>query len=213
LMKYGTAQRALLGVGILDVSQELAESLDIEFPVEQGVYIRSVNENSGGEDAGLKVGDIIISVDGRATNNVANLQELVARKRPGDKVDVEYIRDGKTITTNATLKNFSGTTDIVEKVIPITYEFEGVRFEEIPERVKSQLELSGGAVIAAVNGQKWRNSGARTGFIITSIINENGRVRITNVDKLLEVLKETEGDPIVVLGMFQDGTEYYFEVN
>ena len=213
LMKYGTAQRALLGVGINDISQELGEQLGIEFPVEQGVYVGKVNANSGGEDAGLMTGDIIISLDGRRTNNVANLQELVARKRPGDKVDVEYIRDGKTIKTVATLKNFSGTTDIVEKVVPIVYEFEGVSFEEVPERVKGQLELSGGAVIASVNGEKWRNAGARTGFIITSIITEGGRLRISSVDKLLEVLNETEDDPIVILGMFQDGTEYYFEVN
>jgi Do/DeqQ family serine protease len=213
LMKYGTAQRALLGVGINDISQELGEQLGIDFPVEQGVYVGKVNANSGGEDAGLKTGDIIISLDGRVTNNVANLQELVARKRPGDKVDVEYIRDGKKIKTTATLKNFSGTTDIVEKVVPIVFEFEGVSFEEIPERVKSQLELSGGAVIASVNGEKWRNSGARTGFIITSIITESGRLRISGVDRLLEVLNDTEGDPIVILGMFQDGTEYYFEVN
>ncbi|PZX59161.1 Do/DeqQ family serine protease [Algoriphagus ratkowskyi] len=213
LMKYGTAQRALLGVGILDVSQELAEGLGVDFPVEQGVYVSQVNKNSGGEEAGLKAGDIIVSVDGRVTNNVANLQEMVARKRPGDKVDVEYIRGGKTIKTNATLKNFAGTTDIVEKVIPITYEFQGVSFEEVPQGIKTQLELAGGAVIASVKGEKWKNAGARAGFIITSIITESGRVRITSVDRLLEVLNDTEGDPIVVLGMFQDGTEYYFEVN
>lgn len=213
LMQYGTAQRALLGVGILDVSQELAEGLGVDFPVEQGVYIRSVNENSGGEEAGLKTGDIIVGVDGRATNNVANLQEMVARKRPGDKVEVEYIRDGTTYKTKATLKNFSGTTDIVEKVIPKVFEFEGVSFEEVPSQVKGQLELSGGALISSVAGEKWRRAGAKPGFIITSIITESGRVKITGVDNLLEVLKDTEGDSIVVLGMFRDGTEYYFEVD
>jgi serine protease Do len=212
LMKYGTAQRALLGVGILDVSQELAEQLGVEFPVEQGVYIRSVNENSGGEEAGLKTGDIITGVDGRVTNNVANLQEMVARKRPGDKVEVEYIRDGKTYKAKATLRNFSGTTDIVEKIIPKTYEFQGVRFEEVPGQVKAQLELAGGALISSVAGEKWRKAGARSGFIITSIITESGRVKISGVDNLLEVLEDTEGDSIVVLGMFQDGTEYYFEI-
>ncbi|PZX46450.1 S1C family serine protease [Algoriphagus chordae] len=213
LMKYGTAQRALLGVGILDVSQELADGLGVDFPVEQGVYIRTVNENSGGEEAGLKPGDIIISVDGRVTNNVANLQEMVARKRPGDKVDVEYIRDGETYTTTATLKNFAGTTDIVEKVIPKVFEFQGVSFEEVSDKVKEQLELRGGALITAVTGEKWGRAGARPGFIITSIMTEDGRIKISGVDNLLEVLEDTEGQDIVVLGMFQDGTEYYFEVD
>lgn len=213
LMKYGTAQRALLGVNIQNVSPELADYLDKKFPVEQGVYVGAVNENSAGEDAGLKPGDIIISVDGRVTNNVANLQEMVARKRPGDKVEVEYIRDGKTFKAKATLKNFSGTTDVVEKVIPKTYDFQGVTFEEVPSQVKESLEISGGALISKVMGEKWGRAGAKPGFIITSIITESGRIKISNVDNLLEILNETEGEDIVVLGMFQDGTEYYFEVD
>lgn len=213
LMKYGTAQRALLGVNIQNVSPELADYLNKEFPVLQGVYVGGVNEKSAGEEAGLKEGDIIIAIDGRVTNNVANLQELVARKRPGDKIEVEYIRDGKTSKTKATLKNFSGTTDIVEKVIPKTYAFQGVSFEEVPDQVKGQLELTGGAVISSVAGEKWKRAGARTGFIITSIITESGRLKVAGVENLLEILEDTEDDPIVVLGMFQDGTEYYFEVD
>ncbi|MDR7130004.1 Do/DeqQ family serine protease [Algoriphagus sp. 4150] len=213
LLKHGTVQRALLGVSIVNVNPELADRLGIDLPVEQGVYIGGVNENSGGKEAGLKEGDIIISVDGRRTNNVANLQEMVARKRPGDKVELEYIRDGKTFKTNATLRNFSGTTDIVEKVVPKTFEFEGVNFEEVPAQVKGQLNLSGGALISSVTGEKWRKSGAKSGFIITSIITESGRVKISGVDNLLEVLGASQGESIVVLGMFQDGTEYYFEVD
>ena len=181
--------------------------------MEQGVYVGGVNENSAGEDAGLKPGDIIISVDGRVTNNVANLQEMVARKRPGDKIEVEYIRDGETYKAKATLKNFSGTTDIVEKVIPKSYDFEGVSFEEVPAQLKGALDISGGALISNVAGEKWVRAGAKSGFIITSIIAESGRIKISGVDNLLDVLKDKEGEDIVVLGMFQDGTEYYFEVN
>lgn len=213
LMKYGTAQRALLGVNIQDVSPELADYLEKDFPVEQGVYVGGVNENSAGKDAGLKPGDIIISVDGRTTNNVAVLQEMVARKRPGDKVELEYIRDGETFNVKATLKNFSGTTDIVEKSITKTFGFQGVTFEPIPESVKDQLDLSGGALISSVSGDKWGKAGARPGFIITSIITESGRAKISGVENLLEVLEATDGESIVVLGMFQDGTEYYFEVD
>lgn len=212
LMEFGTVQRGLLGVNIIDISPELGEYLGKEFPVNQGVYIRGVNENSGGSDAGLKEGDIIIGVDGRKTATVANLQEIVARKRPGEKVEVEYLRGGKTIKTKATLKNFAGDTDIVKKVIPKTMEFEGVVFEEVPGKVKDGLKLSGGAIIGAVSGQKWRSAGARPGFVITSIITGEGRVRIQGPDQLIEVLEDLSGEEIVVLGMFQDGTEYYFEV-
>lgn len=212
LMEFGTVQRGLLGVNIIDISPELGKFLGKDFPVDQGVYIRGVNENSGGKEAGLKEGDIIIGVDGRKTTSVANLQEIVARKRPGDKVVVEYLRDGKTVKATATLKNFAGDTDIVKKVIPKVTEFEGVVFEELPAKVKESLKLSGGAVIGSVQGGKWRTAGARPGFVVTSIIASEGRVRIQGPDQLIEVLADLSGEEIVVLGMFQDGTEYYFEV-
>lgn len=213
LMNYGTVQRGLLGVRIIDVSPEFGDYLGKELPVEQGVYVRDVNANSAGEEAGLKQGDIIIGIDGHVTNSTSTLQELVARKRPGDKVEVEYIRDGKTAKTDAILKNFSGDTEIIKKEIPKTFEFEGVRFEEIKDVTKAQLNISGGAVIADVQGQRWRSAGARPGFVITSIIAEDGRVKISDVKQLLEVLNNHADEEIVVLGMFQDGTEYYFELN
>lgn len=212
LMKHGTVQRGLLGVNIRDISPELGELLGKKFPVEQGVYVGGVNDNSGGKEAGLKEGDIIIGVDGRKTNSVANLQEMVARKRPGDKVEVEYIRDGKTLKATATLKNFAGDTAIVKKVIPKTIEFEGVVFEEIKDSVKETLKLQGGAMISSVSGEKWRGAGAKIGFIVTSIISGDGRIRVQGAKELVEILAGLNGEEIVVLGMFQDGTEYYFEV-
>lgn len=213
LMMYGTVQRGLLGVSIQSISPELGEYLDKDFPVEQGVYVAGVNEGSGGQEAGLKEGDIIIAVDGVTTNTVANLQEMVARKRPGDKVEVEYIRNGETRKTSATLKNFSGNTDIVEKVIPKTYEYEGVTFENLSDSLKEDLRIGGGALISSVGGKRWSDSGARPGFIITSIITEQGRIKVTDVKNLLEILEEVGDENIVVLGMFQDGTEYYFELD
>lgn len=212
LMKYGAVQRGLLGININDVSPELEEQLGYELPVKQGVYVGSVNEDSGAKEAGLQQGDIIIGVDGRQTNNVATLQEMVARKRPGDQVEVEYIREGEVFKAQATLKNFEGGVDIVEKVIPKTYEFEGVMFENLSEEQLERLGVSGGALITSVGSSKWRGAGARSGFIITSIISENGRSRISNVDDLLDQLDDLSGEELVILGMFQDGTEYYFEI-
>ncbi|WP_297335499.1 trypsin-like peptidase domain-containing protein [Algoriphagus sp.] len=212
LMEYGAVQRGLLGININDVSPELEEQLGKELSVKQGVYIGSVNEDSGAKEAGLQAGDIIVGVDGRQTNNVAILQEMVARKRPGDQVEVEYIRDGEVFKTQATLKNFEGGVDIVEKVVPKTYDFEGVMFENLSEEQLERLGVSGGALITSVGSPKWRGAGARSGFIITSIISENGRSRIENVDDLLDQLNKLSGEELVILGMFQDGTEYYFEV-
>jgi len=212
LLKYGAVQRGLLGVQIQNVSPELADYLGKKFPVEQGVYVGGVNENSAGEEAGLKEGDIIVSLDGKPVNNVANLQELVARKRPGDEVVVGYLRDGKTLTTTATLKNFSGDTNIVKREEPKTINFEGIQFEDVKQATKDQLQIAGGAVIKSNANEAWRAAGARNGFIITSIISDSGRKRVSSAQDMINLLKDVQGEEIVVLGMFPDGTEYYFEV-
>lgn len=212
LMKYGAVQRGLLGVSIQSVSPELADYLNKKFPVDQGVYVGGVNENSAGKAAGLKEGDIIISIDGKAVNNVSMLQEMVARKRPGDKVEVEYIRDGKTSKTSATLKNFSGDTNIVKKEVPKTFTFEGLQFEDVKQQTKDQLKIAGGAVIKSNANEAWRNAGARNGFIITSVISDSGRKKVTNAQEMIDFLEDSKGQEIVVLGMFPDGTDYYFEV-
>lgn len=213
LMKYGAVQRGLLGVSIQSVSPELADYLDKKFPVDQGVYVGGVNENSAGKAAGLKEGDIIISVDGKAVNNVSMLQEMVARKRPGDKVEVEYIRDGKTSKTTATLKNFSGDTNIVKKEVPKTFTFEGLQFEDVKQQTKDQLKIAGGAVIKSNANENWRKAGARNGFIITSVISDSGRKKVATAQEMIDFLEDAKGQEIVVLGMFPDGTDYYFEVN
>ncbi|MDN3205568.1 S1C family serine protease [Algoriphagus sediminis] len=212
LMEYGTVQRGLLGVRINNVSPELQEALDLDLSVDQGVYVAGVNEGSGGAEAGLQEGDVIIGIDGRETLNVATLQEMVARKRPGDQVEVDFIRDGEKMSAKATLKNFDGDTKIVIKEQPQVFEFAGVTFEDIDEDLKEALDLQGGAIIDSVTNPEWRRAGARVGFVITSIISENGRIRITSPEQLIEELSDLEDEEIVVLGTFPDGTEYYFEV-
>ena len=212
LLKFGAVQRGLLGVQIQNVSPELADYLGKKFPVEQGVYVGGVNANSAGLEAGLKEGDIIIGIDGKTVNNVANLQEMVARKRPGDKVEVTYLRDGKTLKTTATLKNFSGDTNIVKREEIKNLSFEGLQLEDVKQQTKDQLKISGGAVIKSNANEAWRAAGARNGFIITSVISDKGRKRVASAQEMIDFLEDSKGEEIVVLGMFPDGTEYYFEV-
>src|SRR5690606_17395204 len=82
LLEFGTVQRGLLGIQIQDVSPELEEFLEKEIKAIRGVYVASVGEGSGGEEAGLKEGDVIIGIDDEPTYHTSRLQELVARKRP-----------------------------------------------------------------------------------------------------------------------------------
>lgn len=212
LLEFGTVQRGLLGVQIRDVSPELEEYLGEKLGVNRGVYVLDVNEGSGGAEAGLKKGDVIIGVDGVETFNVAKLQEMVARKRPGDKVEVKYLRSGKQMTAKATLKNISGDTKIVRKEVPKQVSFGGVVFEDVKADLKNRLKLQGGASIISIDNEAWKKSGAKVGFIITSVIGSDGRYRISNAEDMSNILNNSKGEEVVILGVYPNGQEYYFEV-
>ncbi|MEX2592400.1 MAG: Do family serine endopeptidase [Anditalea sp.] len=208
LLEFGTVQRGLLGVQIQDVSPELEEYLGEEIGAIRGVYVAEVNEGSGGEEAGLKKGDVIIGIDDVDTYNTSKLQEMVARKRPGDKVEVKYLRNGNEMTTTATLKNFSGDTKIVVKEEPKTSEFNGVAFEDVNTSVKERLQLEGGAAITSVGNEIWREAGVKEGFIVTRV----GRTKINNAEELVEILEKLNGEEVSILGVYPNGQRSYFDL-
>ena len=98
LKEFGKVKRALLGVNILDVDDDRARNLGL--PEVAGVYIERVNPHSGAADAGLQSGDVIMKVNGVETTTVPQLQEQVARFRPGDKIAIEFFREGKVYKQN-----------------------------------------------------------------------------------------------------------------
>jgi serine protease Do len=93
LKEYREVRRAILGVGIQDVTDEIAA--DLKLPKVAGVYINNVNQGSSAAEAGLRTGDVLISVNGVETQSVPELQEQVALFRPGDRISVEYFRSGR----------------------------------------------------------------------------------------------------------------------
>lgn len=209
LLEFGTVQRGLLGVQIQDVSPELEEFLGKKIDATRGVYIAEVNEGSGGEDAGLQKGDVIIGIDEETTYHTSRLQELVARKRPGDKVVVKYLRNGQEMTTTATLKNTSGDTKIVVKEAPKTSEFNGIMFEDVTATIKERLQLEGGASIISVDNEAWQEAGVKEGFIVTRV----GRIKIRNAQELVETLKKFEGEEVSILGVYPNGQRSYFDLD
>lgn len=96
LKEHGEVQRAILGIKIFDVNERIAK--DYKLKEVTGVMIDDVYNKSSADDAGLKKGDVIISVNGKVTDSTPELQEQVARFRPGDKISISYIRNGKVQT-------------------------------------------------------------------------------------------------------------------
>lgn len=98
LKEHGEVQRAVLGVTILSVNDEIAA--DFKLDEVKGVFVSRVNEGSSADDAGIQMNDIIVGVNGNETKTVPELQEQVARFRPGDAISLDIIRNGKLLKKN-----------------------------------------------------------------------------------------------------------------
>lgn len=95
LLEFGEVRRAILGVGILEVNDDVAS--DLKLPSVEGVYISGVTAGSSADRAGLREGDVIIAINGNRISSVPELQEQVARYRPGDRISLDYYRKGQKI--------------------------------------------------------------------------------------------------------------------
>jgi S1-C subfamily serine protease len=93
LRDYGKVQRAILGISIEDVNDRRA--VDLALPYVEGVVIRSVYPGSSAYEAGLRINDVIVSVNTTKVTSVAELQEQMALLKPGDRIGIEFYRDGR----------------------------------------------------------------------------------------------------------------------
>ena len=202
LIEYGTVQRALLGISIYDVNAQVAE--DNNLNVLKGIYVNGVMEGKAADRAGIERGDVIVAIDDKPVNNVAQLQEQVAVKRPGDEVEVKFIRDGKEKYVVARLRNEEGTLDIVE--LASEYRIEGATFSDVSDELIEQLDIDGGAQITALSDGKWKDVRMKEGFIITGIDNEI----IKNIRDLENYFKRTRSDGILIEGVYPDGSKAHY---
>jgi S1-C subfamily serine protease len=138
--------------------------------VGSGIYITGFGENSGAEDAGLKKGDVITKVDTYDITDFADLSMSIGSKRPGDKVQVTYVRNGKEGTTNVTLRDQKGGTSTRTKADLSVTEKIGSEFQSIDDRTKAYYGLNSGVVAKnVIEGSEMAKAGIVDGYIITEI--------------------------------------------
>ncbi|OON68024.1 Do family serine endopeptidase [Hymenobacter sp. CRA2] len=207
LLKYKVVQRALLGVNIREVDATLASEKKLK--TLDGVYVVGMGKTSAAAEAGLKEGDIITEINGVKVNTSSQLQEQVARFRPGDKIKVSYLRGDDRRTASATLRNASGTTDIVREETAAAIEYEGAKFAPLSRQEMNKLDLDGGAKISDVRSSNFRETGIGDGFIITRI-DKNKVSKPQDVKRYLEAAKQSQG--ALVEGVYPDGRKAYYPI-
>lgn len=92
-------QRGYLGIGIAPVDEDLAAALGL--PKDRGEFVQRVEEDQAAAKAGLKRGDVVTKVNGKEVTPQQTLSYIVSNTKPGTRIPIEVIRDGKTLTLNA----------------------------------------------------------------------------------------------------------------
>lgn len=212
IKKYGTVQRAMIGIKGSDVSTyvdvEKEKGNEVDLGTMEGIYVAEVVEDGAAAAAGLQKGDVITSIDGQKVKKFGELQGIIAQKRPGDKLSLTYLRNKKSHNVSLTLKNEQGTTKVVKNA---DLDVLGGNFRAVSNSQKEQLNIGYGLQVAKVSGGKLKEAGVPQGFIIQRVNDQP----MKSVEDLQNVVKETSTskEPVLFIqGIFPTGKKGYFAV-
>ena len=210
--KYGTYQRAMIGIQGSDVSTyvdaEKDKGNEVDLGTMEGIYVAKVVEDGAAADGGLKEGDVITHIDGQKVKQFGELQGIIAQKRPGDKVTVKYLRDKKEKSVTITLKNEQGTTKVVKNA---DIDVLGGQFRAVNDSQKKQLGIQYGLQVTKISAGKLKEAGVPQGFIIQRVNDE----AMKTIEDLQDAVKSasTSKDPVLYIqGIFPTGKKAYFAV-
>ncbi len=212
IKKYGTVQRAMIGIRGSDVSAyvdaEKEKGNEIDLGTMEGIYVAEVVEGGAAATAGLQKGDVITSIEGQKVKRFGELQGIIAQKRPGDKLSVVYLRNKKSHTVTLELKNEQGTTKVVKNA---DLDVLGGTFRPVTDSQKEQLNIGYGLQVAKISGGKLKDAGVPQGFIIQRVNDQP----MKTVEDLQDIVKETSTakEPVLFIqGIYPTGKKGYFAV-
>ena len=189
LVEYGEVRRGLLGVQVQDLTPELAAALQLD--VSFGAIISRVFSGSAAADAGLQEEDVIISVDGRSIDGAADLRNVIGLTRAGEKVQVEFLRDG--------------TLSVVDiEIRALEVEVSEVNLEGATLGESSENEM-GVVVLKVEPGSKAAQAGLRAKDVILSI----NKVQIIS---LQDVDGAVAQNPTGLVAIIRRANSHYFLV-
>lgn len=204
LKDYGMVQRGLMGVFINEVDSKLAEELNLT--AVEGVYLMRVTAGGGADEAGLRSGDVIVGINGVATRTLPAMQEQVGRYRPGQTIEVSYIREGKRYQTRVTLKNKRNSTALMHVKDKVFLREIGFEVQELSREEARQMgNIQGVKVVSIYKFSKIEQTNMEPDFVITRL----NDTAVYGVDQLVRLLREASGQ-VVLEGYYPNSDEPYY---
>ena len=170
LLRDGKVVRGWLGVAIQDLNEGLADAMGLK--VKEGVLVSDVTPSSPASKAGLKRGDVIVSIDGKATTSTSRLRNRIAMAGPKTKVLLEILRDGKTQKLQVSLGELTG--DIAGPTAPVDSELLGITVAALDSTARQKFSIpetiASGVVVTKVDpASRAARAGVRPGDVVVEV--------------------------------------------
>jgi serine protease Do len=211
MIKFGVVQRAYLGINYMRDGASDEERKAAGIKEGEGIFVTGVQGNSAAESAGIRKGDFIKKINGQQISSGSEMAAIISGFKPGDKVPVTYVRDGKEINVSVTLKNRAGTTDVVKADAFDVSEKLGASLVTLDKATAQKYNLPWGVLVRSINetGLIAQTTRIQEGFVI---VKANGKT-VKTVEDLQAALQNARGQ-VQLEGVYPgyDGT-YPYTIN
>lgn len=191
LIQFGEIKRGLLGIKGMEMSADIAKAFNIN--VQRGAFVSEVLPNSGSAKAGVKSGDVIVSLNDKPLNSFAELRSRIATTEPGAKVKLGLIRDGKPLDVEVTLDKSTSSSASAELIAPA-----------LQGATLSDGQLKDGTKGISIDTVEKSSPAAQAGLHQDDVIIGVNRNRVQSIAELRKVL---ESKPAVIALQVMRGNE------
>jgi serine protease Do len=220
LLEYGKVVRGWIGVTIQDITATMREALGLETTL--GALIADVLEGEPADRAGMRSGDVVVSVNDRPVNNAGDFRNIIGFIRPGTRVPVRVIRDGKerTLTLTVAERTPEQTARAPQRPdrerepeAPSARTF-GIEVSELTGELRTRLsiprDIRGVAVTGVSRALTDQRAQLRPGDVVLEVKPE-GRdaVRVNSVKQFREIAKKTKQGDAVLLRVWRQGNVFF----
>ncbi len=182
IIEHGHVEHAKLGITVQTVSQQLANSFGLNGP--RGALVASVTDGSPAAKAGLKAGDIILSVNGQSVNTSSDLPMIIGMMRPGQAVKLGVWSNRHEVSLNATLGSFTRDVLYADGSSGGAAQGLGLQVRPLKPAEAQQADVHGGLMIESVSGPA-EQAGVQSGDILLAV---DGKP-VNSIDQVRGILK------------------------
>jgi serine protease Do len=203
LAEHGRVRRSQLAIGVQEIDQNLARSFGLDSP--HGALVGEVKPDGPGAAAGLKSGDVILSIDGTPIATTSDLQRTIADAMPGSRLKLSVWRERKTIELSAQVAEVGGGKQVADAADGASKGRLGVAVRPLQKGEAAEAGVDGGLLVEQVSGAAER-AGLQPGDVILSA----GAQPLRSVAQLQDQVRKAKGQ--IALLVMRDGSRLFVPV-